>query len=52
MDSFISWIGGKKLLRKEIISRFPVGKFDSYIEAFGGAGWVLFGSQKHAQSEV
>ncbi len=37
MDSFISWIGGKKLLRKEIISRFPI-EFDKYVEVFGGAG--------------
>lgn len=51
MDSFISWIGGKKLLRKEIISRFP-DDFDRYIEVFGGAGWVLFGSDKHAKLEV
>lgn len=24
MDSFISWIGGKKLLRKKILEQFPV----------------------------
>lgn len=52
MESFISWIGGKKLLRKTIISRFPVGQFDRYIEVFGGAGWVLFGAEKHAPFEV
>ena len=23
MNSFIAWIGGKKLLRKEIVKRFP-----------------------------
>jgi len=23
MDSFIAWIGGKKLLRKEIVKKFP-----------------------------
>ena len=23
MDSFIPWVGGKKLLRKEIVKRFP-----------------------------
>lgn len=42
MDSFISWIGGKKFLRKKIISEFPedIGR---YIEVFGGAGWVMFG---------
>lgn len=41
MNSFISWIGGKYLLRKEIYKRFPL-KFDKYIEVFGGAAWVLF----------
>jgi DNA adenine methylase len=52
MDSFISWIGGKKLLRKKIISSFPTGKFDRYIEIFGGAAWVLFSGDKHAKFEV
>ena len=35
----------KKLLRKEIIKRFPnnIGK---YVEVFGGAGWVLFGKER------
>lgn len=44
MKSFIGWIGGKKLLRKEIISLFPVD-YDRYVEVFGGAGWVLFGKE-------
>ncbi len=51
MNSFIGWIGGKKLLRKEIVNRFP-DEFDRYIEVFGGAGWVLFHSDKHAEMEV
>lgn len=51
MESFISWIGGKKVLRKAIIERFP-NEFDRYIEVFGGAGWVLFGSDRHAKTEV
>ncbi len=51
MNSFIGWIGGKKLLRKEIVSRFP-DNFDRYIEVFGGAGWVLFHSDRHADMEV
>lgn len=51
MNSFIGWIGGKKLLRKEIIKRFPenIGR---YIEVFGGAGWVLFAKDRHAAIEV
>ena len=41
MNSFMSWVGGKKALRKTIIDRFPL-HYDRYVEAFGGAGWVLF----------
>ncbi|MCB7304843.1 DNA adenine methylase [Bariatricus massiliensis] len=51
MNSFISWIGGKKLLKKKIIEQFPE-HFDRYIEVFGGAGWVLFDREKHANMEV
>jgi DNA adenine methylase len=51
MNSFIGWIGGKKLLRKEIVSRFPE-KIDRYIEVFGGAAWVLFQKEKHAELEI
>lgn len=51
MNSFIGWIGGKKLLRKEIISLFPE-KIDRYIEVFGGAAWVLFAKEKLANMEV
>lgn len=45
MNSFISWIGGKKLLRKTILEQFP-REYDRYIEVFGGAGWVLFGKDE------
>ena len=41
MNSFMSWIGGKKALRDDIISRFPTD-YKRYIEVFGGGGWVLF----------
>ncbi len=51
MNSFFGWIGGKKLLRKEITSRFLI-QFGRYIEVFGGAGWVLFYKDKHAEFEV
>jgi DNA adenine methylase len=47
MNSFISWVGGKRLLRKKIISLFPTEGVERYIEVFGGAGWVLFGKDKH-----
>ncbi|EJP20278.1 D12 class N6 adenine-specific DNA methyltransferase [Peptostreptococcaceae bacterium AS15] len=53
MDSFLSWIGGKKLLRKTIIENFPDTKqFNRYVEVFGGAGWVLFAKERHATNEV
>ena len=51
MNSFMGWIGGKKLLREAIVQRFPV-KFGRYIEVCGGAGWVLFSRNKHAALEV
>jgi len=41
MNSFMSWVGGKKSLRDKIIIRFPLN-YERYIEVFGGAGWVLF----------
>ncbi len=53
MNSFISWIGGKKLLRKKIVETFPQKEtFNRYIEVFGGAGWVLFSAERHAKMEV
>ena len=53
MDSFISWVGGKKLLRNKILSLFPEKhEFNRYVEVFGGAGWVLFSSERHAEMEV
>lgn len=52
MQSFIAWIGGKKLLRKAIMERFPTDGFDRYIEVFGGAGWVLFGKEVGKELEV
>lgn len=51
MNSFISWIGGKNYLKKHIVSRFPE-KFGRYIEVFGGAAWVLFAKDRHAELEV
>jgi len=50
MNSFISWIGGKHLLKKEIYKRFP-RQFNKYIEVFGGAAWVLF-YKEHKGYEV
>jgi DNA adenine methylase len=52
VNSFIPWIGGKKLLRQKIIEMFPKEPVSRYIEVFGGAGWVLFGADKHAELEI
>jgi DNA adenine methylase len=53
MNSFIAWIGGKKLLRKAILERFPKDEIARYIEVFGGAGWVLFAKDNNnSQLEV
>lgn len=52
MNSFISWIGGKKLLRNIICDNFPNTEFEKYIEVFGGAAWVLFNKEKHAEMEI
>ena len=41
MNAFMPWVGGKRALRKQIVSMFPVF-YERYIEVFGGAGWVLF----------
>lgn len=41
MNSFMSWIGGKKALRDLIVTFFPAD-YERYIEVFGGGGWVLF----------
>lgn len=51
MNSFIPWVGGKKLLRKYIIEHFPQ-EFNRYIEVFGGAAWVLFYKERLAEYEI
>lgn len=51
MDSFISWIGGKKALRKKILAQFPQD-YKRYIEVFGGAGWMLFAEERRIDLEI
>ncbi len=51
LDSFISWIGGKKALRKRLLEELPQG-IERYVEVFGGAGWLLFAKDRHAKMEV
>ena len=50
-DHLITWIGGKRLLRKLICEHIPLN-INSYIEPFGGGAWVLFAKDKHAKLEV
>lgn len=51
MDSFISWLGGKKALRKTILEQFPA-EYGRYIEVFGGAGWMLFAEERKVGLEI
>ena len=51
MNSFMSWVGGKKNLRDEVLARFPP-YYERYIEVFGGAGWVLFHKPPGTDFEV
>ena len=51
MDSFISWVGGKKLLRRKILEQFP-SNYKKYVEVFGGAGWILFAEERKGVCEV
>ena len=51
MNSFISWVGGKKALRDLIYQKMPK-EFGRYIEVFGGGGWVLFGRTPDVAMEV
>ena len=51
MNSFMSWVGGKKALRDAVLARFPPS-YERYIEVFGGAGWVLFNKPPDNDYEV
>ena len=51
MNSFMSWIGGKKSLRDLIVNLFPL-YYERYIEVFGGAGWILFHKNPSNDFEV
>lgn len=42
LRSPLTWLGGKSLLRGEIISRLPNG-IKTWVEVFAGAAWVTFG---------
>ena len=46
MDSFMKWVGGKKLLRKKICEEINKSEYNTYVEVFGGAAWVLFNEER------
>jgi DNA adenine methylase len=48
LDSIIPYVGGKRLLRKKIVSLMPQHR--TYVELFGGAMWVLL--YKHPSKKV
>lgn len=50
-DYLLSWIGGKRLLRKVIAPMVPTD-IGRYVEPFGGAAWILFFKERWAESEV
>lgn len=47
----INWVGGKRQLR-EMVSLLIPSNISSYIEPFGGGGWVLFYYHRWADLEV
>ncbi len=47
----MSWVGGKRALREEVVKRFPP-EYSRYIEVFGGGGWVLFHKDPRRDFEV
>lgn len=49
--NLITWVGGKRSLRKAIAAHAP-SNIESYIEPFGGAGWVMFHKERWAPLEV
>ncbi len=51
MNSFMSWVGGKKALREQIVGMLPVN-YAKYVEVFGGGGWVLFHKPPGGDFEV
>jgi len=51
MNSFMSWVGGKKALRDAVLTRFPP-YYERYIEVFGGAGWILFHKPPGIEKEI
>ncbi|MBF0457602.1 MAG: DNA adenine methylase [Nitrospirae bacterium] len=49
MKSFLSYLGGKSLLTKQIIPKMP--EHTCYCEVFAGAAWMLF-KKEESQVEI
>lgn len=45
VDSPLAWVGGKRILRKQIIPLIPKDH-TCYVEVFAGGSWVLFGKER------
>jgi DNA adenine methylase len=59
MDAIFSWIGGKRLLRKDIAELVPEQdipfkdrKLQYYVEVFGGVAWMLLHKERWFNYEV
>lgn len=46
LSSPFPWVGGKRLLRDEIIAKIPT--HNTYVEAFAGGAWVYWGKEPSA----
>ena len=44
MRAPFGWLGGKSKLSKDIVALLP--PHETYVEIFGGAGWVLFAKER------
>ena len=44
MNSFMSWVGGKKALRDAVLARFPP-YYERYIEVFGAQAGCFFANR-------
>lgn len=51
INALLKWVGGKRFLRKKIAALIPE-KLETYIEPFGGAGWVFFARERYAKTEI
>src|SRR5690349_2800885 len=51
MEGFLPWLGGKRLLSKQIVRRIDQASKPAYVELFAGAAHVFF-RREPARAEV